>query len=193
MHIPVNVALIDKPTRRFVFFWISESAQSALSATAQEAAEMNSLIALRPGKRKRILLSTGSSDSHTWNLVFLQLLLEEDGNEVINLGPCVPLKVFMDAVKRYQPDAIVVSSVNGHGFLDGQRMAEALRSDSVGKDIPAVIGGKLGILGDDNKQYVDELIEAGFDAVFTDSSSPEVVTTYLGELASSPEQRELSS
>jgi methylmalonyl-CoA mutase cobalamin-binding subunit len=154
---------------------------------------MKSLTPVRPSKRKRILLSTGSSDSHTWNLVFLQLLLEEGGHEVINLGPCVPEEVFIDAVQRHQPDAIVISSVNGHGFLDGQRMAEVLRSDSVGKDIPAVIGGKLGILGDDNEQYADGLLKAGFDAVFTDSSSPEVVTAYLGELTGPSEQRGLPS
>lgn len=38
-----------------------------------------------------VVLSTIPSDSHTWNLLFLQLLLEEHGCEVTNLGACVPV------------------------------------------------------------------------------------------------------
>jgi methylaspartate mutase sigma subunit len=148
-------------------------------------------IPLTPTAGAKILLSSVSSDSHTWNLAFLQLFLEENGHEVINLGPCVPDALFLDAVRRHAPDAIVISSVNGHGFLDGKRMITALRDDPAGRDIPAVIGGKLGILGDGNAQYADELVEAGFDAVFTDDSSPQAITTYLGELAASPQRPEI--
>lgn len=135
-------------------------------------------------RKRRILLSTVSSDSHTWNLVFLQLFLEEHGNEVINIGPCVPDSLFLESVRSHRPDAIVVSSVNGHGFLDGSRMVRALRADSVGCDIPAIIGGKLGIMGDENQLHSSSLIEAGFDAVFTDAG-PEALTSYLGQLESS--------
>ena len=39
-----------------------------------------------PATGHRILLSTTSSDSHTWNLMFLQPLLEERGHEVVNLA-----------------------------------------------------------------------------------------------------------
>ncbi|NED11120.1 cobalamin-dependent protein [Streptomyces sp. SID9124] len=129
--------------------------------------------------RRRVLLSTVSSDSHTWNLVFLQLLLEESGNEVINLGSCVPDDVILDAVRAERFDAVVISSVNGHGFLDGRRVIKKLRSIPEGDGLPVMIGGKLGILGDGNDRYSDELVAAGFDAVFSDSTSPEALTDYL--------------
>ncbi|MEU2793021.1 cobalamin-dependent protein [Streptomyces sp. NPDC007100] len=134
----------------------------------------------RPGRR--IILSSVSSDSHTWNLVFLQLLLEENGHEVINLGACVPDDLLVESVRRFPSDAVVISSVNGHGFLDGERMIRALRTDPDTRDVPAVIGGKLGIDGSGDHQRAARLVEAGFDAVFTDATDPSALVSHLAAL-----------
>lgn len=142
--------------------------------------------------RRRILLSTVSSDSHTWNLVFLQLLLEEMGNEVVNLGPCVPDQLLIDSVRRIRPDAVVISTVNGHGCLDGARMIRTLRADAVAGETPVIIGGKLGITGDTGDLAAQELVEAGFDAVFTDTADPSLVSRLLGSLPGGTPQAALS-
>lgn len=131
---------------------------------------------------RRILLSTVSSDSHTWNLVFLQLLLEECGHEVINLGPCVPDALLTGAALRVRPDAIVISSVNGHGHLDGVRLIRAVRADDRLRHVPAMIGGKLGINGAGDDAPARELAAAGFDAVFTDSADLAALHRFLREL-----------
>ena len=131
--------------------------------------------------RRRIVLSTVSSDAHTWNLVFLQLLLEEHGYEVTNLGPCVPDEVTLDAVRDTDPDLLVISTVNGHGHLDGARLARKLRADPQLSRVPAVIGGKLGIHGPDGTE-ARELTEAGFDAVFTDAADAHELTGRLRQL-----------
>lgn len=110
-----------------------------------------------------------SSDSHTWNLVFLQLYLEELGHEVIGLGPCVPDDVLVRECVRNQPDLVVLSSVNGHGHIDGRRVIGALRRRSELARVPIVIGGKLGVAGAPSAQEMKELITSGFDAVFDDS------------------------
>ncbi len=128
---------------------------------------------------RRILLSTVSSDSHTWNLVFLQLLLEEAGHEVVNLGPCVPPELVVAAAREVLPDAIVISSVNGHGHSDGVRTARALRADPLTRTIPAVIGGKLGIAGRLDPVHAQALMDAGFDAVFTDATDATPLRQYL--------------
>ncbi|MFD9307564.1 cobalamin B12-binding domain-containing protein [Streptomyces sp. NPDC060048] len=142
--------------------------------------------------RRRILLSTVSSDSHTWNLVFLQLLLEEMGNEVVNLGPCVPDQLLIDSVRRIRPDALVISTVNGHGQLDGARMIRKLRADPVAGGTPAIIGGKLGITGDTGDRPAQELVEAGFDAVFTDTADPSLVSRLLASLPGGTPEAALS-
>lgn len=129
----------------------------------------------------RILLSTTSSDSHTWNLVFLQLLLEERGHEVVNLGPCVPDDLLVETARSCRPSAVVISTVNGHGRIDGARVARALRRDPATAHLPMMIGGKLGIEGTSTDDEVSRLIEAGFDAVFVDADADALPTT-LDEL-----------
>ncbi|MER6121616.1 cobalamin-dependent protein [Streptomyces sp. NPDC001795] len=134
------------------------------------------------GGRRRVLLSTVSSDAHTWNLVFLQLLLEEMGHEVVSLGPCVPDRLLVDSVRRIRPDLLVISTVNGHGQFDGARMIRELRADPVARDTPAVIGGKLGIDGDEGTAAAQALVDAGFDAVFTDTADTALIGRILGAL-----------
>lgn len=125
----------------------------------------------RPRARLRVVLSSVSSDAHTWNLVFLQLLLEFMGHEVRNLGACTPDELIVETCAAERPDLLVISSVNGHGNIDGERMIRKLRADPRLCDLPVAIGGKLGIVGADNVQHVERLLGAGFTAVFEASSS----------------------
>jgi methylaspartate mutase sigma subunit len=69
---------------------------------------------------------------------------------------------------------VVISSVNGHGHIDGRRLIRTLRedSDTAVAAVPVMIGGKLGIQGAAQHQLADELVAEGFDAVFTDGADP---------------------
>jgi methylaspartate mutase sigma subunit len=143
---------------------------------------------LRPGRQepastgRRILLTTGSSDAHTWNLVQLQLFLEEHGHSVLNLGPCVPRQLLVDTARLTLPDLLVFSSVNGHGCLDGLRAARALRADASTASIPMVIGGLLGISPEGFRQRSEELRRAGFDEVYPDGAGPDRLLARLAAL-----------
>ncbi|WP_326680816.1 MULTISPECIES: cobalamin B12-binding domain-containing protein [unclassified Streptomyces] len=117
-----------------------------------------------------VVVSSVPSDAHTWNLVYLQLLLEELGHRVTNLGACVPDQLVVDECRARRPDLIVVSTVNGHGFVDGKRVVRLLRSCPELHATPMVIGGKLGIAGGEHGRGVRELSEAGFDAVFEEGA-----------------------
>lgn len=119
---------------------------------------------------KHIVLTSVSSDSHTWNLVFLQLLLEYMGHKVTNLGACTPDAEVVAACQQ-SADLLVVSTVNGHGHIDGERLIRRVRNEPQLREIPAVIGGKLGTRGIDNAGYAGRLLEAGFDASFEASTS----------------------
>lgn len=124
-----------------------------------------------PARRDRtVVISSVASDAHTWNLVFLQLLIEELGYTVVNLGPCVPDDVLIDACRKIAPDLVVISSVNGHGWQDGLRLIKAFRAQESLADTPVVIGGKLGTTGLESAARTAELAEAGFDAVFRDGA-----------------------
>ena len=102
-----------------------------------------------PSRRSlTVVLSSLSSDAHTWNLVFLQLLLEEMGHRVVNLGACVPDEFLVAECLRHRPDALVISTVNGHGHIDGLRAIGRLRAEESLADMPVIIGGKLTVDGD---------------------------------------------
>jgi methylmalonyl-CoA mutase cobalamin-binding subunit len=126
-----------------------------------------------------VLLSSVSSDSHTWNLVFLQLLLEESGHDVVNLGACVPDELLLTECLEHRPDAVVISTVNGHGHVDGRRLIGRLRADERLSGLPVVIGGKLGVSGVQDAGFADDLVAAGFDAVFPDGANLNDFVGYL--------------
>ncbi|GHA76005.1 cobalamin B12-binding domain-containing protein [Streptomyces termitum] len=129
----------------------------------------------------KFVVSGVSSDAHTWNLVFLQLMLEERGHEVVNLGACPTDAEVLGACLRERPDVLVVSTVNGHGHMDGARLVRALRAHPGLAELRAVIGGKLGVDGGTGR-HVDALVEAGYDAVFASEDGLEEFADFLREL-----------
>ncbi|WP_208608195.1 cobalamin B12-binding domain-containing protein [Amycolatopsis pretoriensis] len=130
----------------------------------------------------RVVVTSTASDSHTWNLIYLQLLLEELGNHVINFGPCVPDQVLVDRCRALRPDLIVMSSVNGHGVQDGIGAISLIRSAPELTSTPVVIGGKLGVAGPDGGESARRLAAAGFDAVFHDGDDIAVFRAFVDAL-----------
>lgn len=134
------------------------------------------------GGRLSVVVTSVSSDSHTWNLVFLQLAIEELGHRVVNLGNCVPDELLVDACLRLRPDLIVVSTVNGHGFHDGTRLIRRLRAHPELAATAVVIGGKLGIAGPGGRQRQHELRSVGFDAVFEEEGGMAAFRSFVDHL-----------
>lgn len=136
--------------------------------------------------RLLFLLSTVESDSHTWNLTYLQLFLEERDIEVINLGPCVSHQETIDAIEARQPDAVVISSVNGHGLRQGKALVAHARA-SLGSLAPAfVIGGKLTTDASEHEEVRKQLLSAGYDEVFVGNDSIEDFRLWLGSFRVQP-------
>ncbi|MFE1319061.1 cobalamin B12-binding domain-containing protein [Kitasatospora phosalacinea] len=131
-------------------------------------------------RRGTVVVSSMASDAHTWNLVFLQLLIEELGFEVVNLGATVPDEMLLAECRERGPVLLVLSSVNGHGYHEGLRVIRRLRADADLAGLPVLIGGKLGITGGESAEHIAELLDAGFDAVFDDR--PEGIAAFTGLL-----------
>ncbi|SOB81292.1 cobalamin B12-binding domain-containing protein [Streptomyces sp. 1331.2] len=125
-----------------------------------------------PSVSPSVLLTGTSSDAHTWNLVYLQLVLEEVGHTVANLGPCAPDELVVRSCLELRPRLVVVSSVNGHGFNDGLRLIRELRARPELASATVVIGGKLGTDGLRNVGMIRRLTAAGYDRVFDDGELP---------------------
>lgn len=144
-----------------------------------------------PAVSRTVIVSSVASDAHTWNLVFLELLISELGYDVVNLGPCVPDQVLVAECRRLRPGLVVVSSVNGHGYLDGLQLIRELRGHPDLRQLPVVIGGKLGISDDDRGRRTDDLIGAGFDAVFDERADGTVAFRQFVAFISGGARREL--
>lgn len=128
---------------------------------------------------KRVVVTSIPSDSHMWNLVFLQLLLEEHGCVVTNLGHCAPIQLVVETCRDERPDVLIVSTVNGHGHIEGREILEAVRDHAELSQMTAVIGGKLGTLGPGNARFAGPLLEAGYDAVFDEDDPPHALIGFL--------------
>jgi methylmalonyl-CoA mutase cobalamin-binding subunit len=130
-------------------------------------------------KGKRAVIATVPSDSHMWNLVYIELVLSESGWEVNNLGACTPAELVVETCLRERPDLLVVSSVNGHGHIGGRKLIGQLRSRRELDYLPAVIGGKLGTLGAKNSMFAEPLLAAGYSAVFTEGDALDGFTRFI--------------
>ena len=136
-----------------------------------------------------VVVTSVASDSHTWNLVFLQLAIEELGHQVVNLGACVPDELVITECLRVRPDLLLVSTVNGHGLHDGKRLIGRIRACPELATTPVVIGGKLGIAGPGGRRTRDQLRSAGFDAVYEEGAGMAAVRSLVDRFAVSSRER----
>ncbi|MGW1429737.1 cobalamin B12-binding domain-containing protein [Streptomyces sp. NPDC002431] len=143
-----------------------------------------------PGKGLDVYVTGLSSDAHTWNLVYVQLLIEGLGHRVRNLGPCVPDDEIVETCRTTRPDVLVISTVNGHGFHTARPLIEAIREDRSLRDLPVVIGGKLGVSEDGAQDRARALVALGYTAVFEDGAAGVAsFTSLLRDLPAGREQR----
>ena len=112
----------------------------------------------------RCLLCTVESDSHFWNLIFLEKLLEEHGAVVRNLGGCTAVDLVVEELAEYEPDLLVVSSINGHGYHGARVLFTEIQR--TGLEVPCVAGGKLTTAVSDDDRVRRELLAHGFTDVF---------------------------
>lgn len=125
----------------------------------------------------RCLLTTVESDSHFWNLIYLEKLLEEHEAVVRNLGACTPPGLVVDELAAYRPDLLVVSSVNGHGYYGARELLSRVRL--AGLDVPCVVGGKLTTAASDNDGVRRDLLAHGFTDVFVEEDAVDRFCAFL--------------
>ncbi|MBA3770966.1 MAG: cobalamin B12-binding domain-containing protein [Ramlibacter sp.] len=130
----------------------------------------------------RCLIATIESDSHMWNLVYLQLWLSEQGFEVRNLGCCTPSSDLVEALDSFEPDLVVVSSVNGHGHHQGRQIIANIRQHD--PDVTCVIGGKLTTSEADTILVQGSLLQAGYAGVFIGGHAMADFAAFLQEFIS---------
>lgn len=122
--------------------------------------------------KKKLVLGVIGADVHAVGNKILYHVLREAGFEVINLGVMVSQEEFIDAAIETAADAILVSSLYGHGELDCRGMRDKCNESGL-KGILLYVGGNL-VVGKQPFDAVRERFEAmGFDRVYGPGTPPE--------------------
>jgi len=89
--------------------------------------------------RGKVLLATVKGDVHDIGKNLVQIILSNNGFEVIDLGIKVPPTQLIDAVGEHQPDAIGLSGLLVKSAQQMVVTAEDLQSNGI--DLPILVGG----------------------------------------------------
>ena len=121
---------------------------------------------------KTIVLGVIGSDCHAVGNKILAYAFTNAGFNVINIGVLSPQEDFINAAIETNADAILVSSLYGHGEMDCRGLRE--KCDEAGLEgILMYVGGNL-VVGKQNWDETNEkFLEMGFNRVYPPGTSPE--------------------
>jgi len=124
-----------------------------------------------------IILGVIGSDAHVVGITLLEHALEEAGFDVHNLGVQTPQSRFVDAAKREDADAVLVSSLYGHAERDCDGLHERL--DDAGVEPLTYVGGNLSVGQADFETVRERFGRMGFDRVFDPTVPLDAVVSAL--------------
>jgi len=130
---------------------------------------------------KTLVLGVIGSDCHAVGNKILDYALTEAGFNVINIGVLSPQEDFINAAVETNADAIIVSSLYGHGEIDCRGMRD--KCDEAGlKGIKLFVGGNI-VVGKQNWEEVyNRFIKMGFDRVYPPGTTVETTIIELREV-----------
>ena len=123
-------------------------------------------------KKKKLVMGVIGADVHAVGNKILYHAFTEAGFEVINLGVMVSQQEYIEAAVETAADAIIVSSLYGHGELDCRGLRD--KCDEAGLEgVLLYICGNI-VVGKQPFEEVEKRFKAmGFDRVFGPGTSPE--------------------
>ncbi|MBB4035162.1 methylaspartate mutase sigma subunit [Dysgonomonas hofstadii] len=132
-------------------------------------------------KTKTIVTGVIGADVHAVGNKILAFALEEAGFNVVNLGVMVSQEEFIDAAIETNADAIVVSSLYGHGEIDCNGLREKCEEAGL-KNIPLLAGGNLVVGKQDFADVEKRFINMGFTRAYPPGTTLETTIHDLNEL-----------
>lgn len=130
--------------------------------------------------RRTLVLGVIGADVHAVGNQILNYAFTDAGFHVVNLGVMVSQDEFIEAAIESAADAIVVSSLYGHGELDCQGFRE--KCDEAGlKNILLYVGGNIVVGKQPFEEVEKRFLAMGFDRVFGPGTTPEAGIASLRE------------
>ena len=133
---------------------------------------------MQEANTKTVVMGVIGADVHAVGIQILSYAFREAGFNVINLGVMVSQEEYIQAAIESAADAILVSSLYGHGELDCQGFRD--KCDEAGlKGILLYVGGNI-VVGKQPFEEVEKRFHAmGFDRVFGPGTMPETSVAFL--------------
>jgi methylaspartate mutase sigma subunit len=131
-------------------------------------------------KRIGIVLGVIGSDCHAVGNQILERFFQEEGFEVRNLGVMVSQDEFIDAAKETGAEAILVSSLYGHGEMDCAGFRARCEERGLG-DVVLYVGGNLVVGKQGFEEVAERFRQMGFDRAFGRDADLKEVARLLRE------------
>lgn len=131
-------------------------------------------------EKKKLVIGVIGADVHAVGNKILYYAFTAAGFDVANLGVMVSQEEFIEAAIETAADAILVSSLYGHGELDCRGFRD--KCDEAGlKGILLYVGGNI-VVGKQDFADVEKRFKVmGFDRVFGPGTPPEAAIQALQE------------
>lgn len=131
--------------------------------------------------RKTIVTGVIGADVHAVGNKILAYALSDAGFNIVNLGVMVSQEEFIDAALETNADAIVISSLYGHGEIDCNGLRQ--KCDEAGlKGIPLLAGGNLVVGKQDFADVEKRFLAMGFTKAYPPGTTLETTIADLNEL-----------
>lgn len=128
----------------------------------------------------KLVLGVIGADVHAVGNKILAYAYTNAGFEVINLGVMVSQQEFIDAAVESAADAIIVSSLYGHGEIDCRGLRE--KCDEAGLEgIKLYVGGNIVVGKEDFDKVEQRFLDMGFDRVYPPGTAPELSIEHIKE------------
>lgn len=128
-----------------------------------------------------VVIGVIGADVHAVGNKIIDFALREAGYNVVNLGVMVSQEEFIQAAIETDADAILVSSLYGHGEIDCQGLREKCNEAGL-DDILLIAGGNL-VVGKQNFEEVEaRFLKMGFNKVSPPGTPIEYIFDYLNEM-----------
>lgn len=130
--------------------------------------------------KKTVVIGVIGADVHAVGNKIIDFALTNAGFNVINLGVMVSQDEFIEAAIETNADAILVSSLYGHGEIDCVGIRG--KCDEAGlKNIPILVGGNL-VVGKQNFEDVEKrFMDMGFTKAYPPGTSIETTIEDLNK------------
>jgi trimethylamine corrinoid protein len=112
-------------------------------------------------KKGKVLIGTVAGDIHDIGKDIVTFMLDVNGYDVMDIGIDVPVDVFVQKIKDFQPQVVGLSGFLTLAFDSMKKTVEALKEAGIRDDMKIMIGG--GQMDDEVRKY------AGADAYGKDA------------------------